>query len=321
MNDDIHALSGAYAVDAVDERERADFEQHLAACAECRAEVASFRATTEQLSVLIGAHAARAAARADPARHLPGAAHRRRRSAVRRPPGSTSAVASRALRRRRRPSAGVTPITSRAERRPGTSAQRVNRWFAAAAAVLVLGGGTVAALHPWDRQSQVQVGLADRVIQAPDAQRFQQAVAAGGTATVVRSQVPGQGGPRHREPRGGAGRQGLPAVAGGGGRQLRLRGPAPDGANQTVVLDGDAADRARVPASRSSPPAARRSRRRPRSPSSGSPDRRPSLPTLPASTRSTDRPARPSPRRSSDASGRGAATKHYRRHHKGPTPR
>ncbi len=36
---DIHALSGAYAVDALDDIERAQFERHLAECAECRAEV------------------------------------------------------------------------------------------------------------------------------------------------------------------------------------------------------------------------------------------------------------------------------------------
>ena len=42
---DVHALSGAYAVDALDDIERAAFERHLAACAECRAEVASLRET------------------------------------------------------------------------------------------------------------------------------------------------------------------------------------------------------------------------------------------------------------------------------------
>ena len=51
MNDmtagsDIHALSGAYAVDALDTAERTEFERHLAACAACRAEVASFHETT-----------------------------------------------------------------------------------------------------------------------------------------------------------------------------------------------------------------------------------------------------------------------------------
>lgn len=43
MSTDIHALSGAYAVDALDPNERADFEQHLAGCDSCRAEVAGLR--------------------------------------------------------------------------------------------------------------------------------------------------------------------------------------------------------------------------------------------------------------------------------------
>ncbi|MFL6062129.1 MAG: anti-sigma factor domain-containing protein [Marmoricola sp.] len=49
---EIHALSGAYAVDALDSTERALFEDHLAVCAECRAEVASLQAATLQLSEL-----------------------------------------------------------------------------------------------------------------------------------------------------------------------------------------------------------------------------------------------------------------------------
>ena len=36
---DLHKLTGAYAVDALDDIERARFEQHLAACEDCRAEV------------------------------------------------------------------------------------------------------------------------------------------------------------------------------------------------------------------------------------------------------------------------------------------
>ena len=38
MSADVHGLSGAYAVDALDEREREAFESHLAQCAECQAE-------------------------------------------------------------------------------------------------------------------------------------------------------------------------------------------------------------------------------------------------------------------------------------------
>ena len=36
---DVHSLTGAYAVDALDDLERARFEQHLATCADCVAEI------------------------------------------------------------------------------------------------------------------------------------------------------------------------------------------------------------------------------------------------------------------------------------------
>jgi len=238
MNDDIHALSGAYAVDAVDDRERAEFERHLAACTECQAEVASFRATTEQLSVLIGA---------TPPQRLREQILRDI-SLVRPIPPEISREAAERIEGRgrtdpgshRAPGAEVTPITSRSHRR-ATGTQRVNRWLATAAAVAVLGGGTVAALHPWDRQSQVQVGLADRVIQAPDAQRFQQAVASGGSATVVRSKSVGKA---------VLVTENLTAAPAGKVYQLWLQaaggsfvsaGLLPTGADQTVVLNGDAA--------------------------------------------------------------------------------
>ncbi|MBS44602.1 MAG: anti-sigma factor [Nocardioides sp.] len=54
MSVDIHALSGAYAVDALDDLERAAFERHLDECATCRAEVASLTET----SALLGGAAA-----------------------------------------------------------------------------------------------------------------------------------------------------------------------------------------------------------------------------------------------------------------------
>ncbi len=40
---DLHALSGAYAVDALDDLERARFERHLAECEDCGAEVRTLR--------------------------------------------------------------------------------------------------------------------------------------------------------------------------------------------------------------------------------------------------------------------------------------
>ena len=47
---DVHALSGAYAVDALDDIERAQFERHLAECPACTAEVQSLRETAALLA-------------------------------------------------------------------------------------------------------------------------------------------------------------------------------------------------------------------------------------------------------------------------------
>ena len=56
MNSDIHALSGAYVVDALDDLERARFETHLADCADCREEVR----TLSEAASLLGASASAA---------------------------------------------------------------------------------------------------------------------------------------------------------------------------------------------------------------------------------------------------------------------
>jgi anti-sigma-K factor RskA len=47
---DIHALSGPYVLDAVDDQERADFERHLAGCPDCGAEVDDLREAVTKLS-------------------------------------------------------------------------------------------------------------------------------------------------------------------------------------------------------------------------------------------------------------------------------
>jgi hypothetical protein len=47
---DIHALVGAYALDAVDDIERAAFERHLRECESCRTEAAELQATAARLA-------------------------------------------------------------------------------------------------------------------------------------------------------------------------------------------------------------------------------------------------------------------------------
>jgi len=48
-HDEWRAMAAAYAIDALDDADRAAFEQHLATCAECRALVASYVPVTEAL--------------------------------------------------------------------------------------------------------------------------------------------------------------------------------------------------------------------------------------------------------------------------------
>ncbi|MGG5257701.1 anti-sigma factor [Phycicoccus avicenniae] len=52
MSPDLHHLSGAYAVDALDPAERSAFEQHLAACGSCRAEVSELSDAAHSLGTL-----------------------------------------------------------------------------------------------------------------------------------------------------------------------------------------------------------------------------------------------------------------------------
>lgn len=52
MSPDLHHLSGAYAVDALDEDERVAFEEHLVGCADCRAEVAELTDAAHALAAL-----------------------------------------------------------------------------------------------------------------------------------------------------------------------------------------------------------------------------------------------------------------------------
>ncbi|MBD0348527.1 MAG: anti-sigma factor [Thermoleophilia bacterium] len=58
VNDtDLHELAAAYALDALDDDDRAAFERHLAACEQCAHEVASFRETAASLAYAVDAPA------------------------------------------------------------------------------------------------------------------------------------------------------------------------------------------------------------------------------------------------------------------------
>lgn len=149
---EIHALSGAYAVDALDDIERAQFERHLAECAACRAEVASLRSAAALLAETTATtppESLRARVLADitTVRPLP------------------PAVGNGAAPRRR---FRLAPL-------------------AAAAALIAAVGTGVIVTEPWaDDTSQTQVSAVDSVLQANDAERYTKVID-GSEATLVRS--------------------------------------------------------------------------------------------------------------------------------------
>jgi anti-sigma-K factor RskA len=231
---DIHALSGAYAVDAIDDSERAEFERHLVSCPSCQGEVAGFRATVLQLSELSSVTPP-ARLREQILRDI--SAVRPLAPDARDEAGDRIDGASRASKAQPASEVQLTPAGSGdAGRRRG-----FRPWLAAAVVLLVLGGVAAAVWHPWDRQSQTQVSVTDRVLQAPDAQRFAASISAGGTVTVVRSKSVGravlQTTNLEAAPSGKIYQMWLQA----GGGNFVSAGLLPGAGNQTALLDGDGA--------------------------------------------------------------------------------
>ncbi len=177
MND-AHALSGAYAIDALDADEREIFEQHLAGCAECRHEVTSL----QEAGAVLGVDRAVAPPRDLRARVLADIA------AVRPlPPVITHDSSS--------------DVTSLSERRHARRRRTLPALVAAAAAVTVI--GAVSALgNPFggddvpsarDTPSVTpDVDPVQQVIDASDAETLAQGLDVGGSATVFRSRALGE---------------------------------------------------------------------------------------------------------------------------------
>jgi anti-sigma-K factor RskA len=235
---DIHALSGAYVVDAVDDIERAEFERHLAWCESCREELDGFRATVLQLSVLSSVTPPDRL-RAQVLRDI--SAVRPLPPDVRQEAGDRIEAAGGRLEAASRAGAvGEAPAQLTRVARADIERRRTSRrWLATAAAVVVLGGG-VTIWHPWDRQSQTQVSLTDQVLQAPDAQRFAASLPDGGTATVVRSKSVGRAVLQTTNlasaPSGRTYQMWLQAAGG----TLVSAGLLPGSGNQTALVEGDA---------------------------------------------------------------------------------
>jgi anti-sigma-K factor RskA len=207
---DIHALSGAYAVDALDDDERELFEQHLAVCPECRAEVRSFGET--------------AALIAETEAETP-------------PPSLRESVLSGIASTRPLP-----PETP--EQRPATAPDDTavkadaatvrplrRRTFpvlvAASVALILLAVGT-AFWHPWTGSQTTD--LADQILNAPDAVSSTQPLAGGGELTIVRSPSLGRAVMTGKD---------VPAAKAGTTYQLWLQQPGKGMVSAGLMADAD----------------------------------------------------------------------------------
>ena len=204
MND-VHALSGAYAVDALDDIERAQFERHLVECAECRYEVDSLRIGASMLAEL-------------------------------EPVAPSAALRSRILTE----IATVRPLPPQVvEVRPRR--RRFPALVAAAAAVVAVGvGGGIVYDRVSDQPSEINISATERVLDAPDAERYVQRFDDGSRAIVYRSVQLGQA---------VIVTEGMADPGEGKVYELWLErdgemiaaGFMPDGPDNTVLLSGDAA--------------------------------------------------------------------------------
>jgi anti-sigma-K factor RskA len=167
MRRDLHSLSGAYALDALENSERERFEQHLQRCEACQQDVRGLHDTATQLALAVArvpppqlrAQVLEAAARTG--QNLPVSDHR----------ATTQPRHARAPRRARVP------------RLLGVAAMA-----AVVAVAVVLGFTEAATQHRLDR-AQAQEQAIAAVLNAPDAQIAVEKVSVGGTATVVFSQA------------------------------------------------------------------------------------------------------------------------------------
>ena len=156
MND-VHALSGAYAVDALDDIERAQFERHLVECAECRAEVDSLREGAAMLADI---------------------------SPVAPPPALRDRILAEVATVRPLPPQ-VVEVRPRRRRFPAL--------VAAAAAVVTLGVGAPIAYQALSSDTpSVDVSATERVLRAADTEKYVQRFDDGSKATVYRSKALGQ---------------------------------------------------------------------------------------------------------------------------------
>ena len=198
LRHDLHTLTGAYAVDAIDGTERERFEHHLNRCQSCDHEVRGLQETATRLAIAVA--------------RTP-------------PPSLKTAVLAAAARTRQHP-----PVTdarpapeARASRRP-----RLAITVAAVASAVVIALGVVFGIQRGELDAaRAQQRAVAAVLNSPDARIVTERSPAGGTATVVVARSLRKLIFTSR---------GLPALAGSRVYQLWLIGPA--GAISAGLLPG-----------------------------------------------------------------------------------
>jgi anti-sigma-K factor RskA len=153
LADDWHVLTGSYALDALPDPERAEFERHLQHCPSCEAEVRGLRETAARLAMA---------------------------QALQPPPGMEQRVLAAAYRTRQLP-----PLPPAHHRRVP---RRVAAFAAAAsvAAAVALGITQVSTQHQLESTRTSDAAIT-RVVTAPDARIQTTRTSAGGRVTVVAS--------------------------------------------------------------------------------------------------------------------------------------
>ena len=153
-----HTLAGAYAMDALDGRDRARFERHLARCQECAREVSGLHEATARLAV---------AAAAQP------------------PPALKELLRAETARTRQLP-----PDIPGSRAAPARHPARVPRLALALAGIAVVAGIAVWAVTGTSRLAGAgpHGSAIVAVLTAPDVTMISARVRTGGTATVVMSQ-------------------------------------------------------------------------------------------------------------------------------------
>lgn len=214
---DLHKLTGAYAVDALDDLERARFEQHLSSCEDCRAEVAELRETAALL--------------ADTTAVAPPASLR------------DSVLAGISQVRPLPPEVTATTAPVATDTRGG---RRGWTPFLVAAALALIVGIGAAVTQPWAGPDRGNLTAAEQVLQADDARKVVHDLGDAGRATVTWSKDEDRAVITTEDmvsaPEGKAYELWFVSKDGG----FTSAGLMPDAADQTVVLTGTTADAAAV---------------------------------------------------------------------------